>query len=430
MPDAGHAMDTRKELTPYNVYALSAICFGFFLSYADRQILSVVLTPVKSEFGLSDTELGLMSGLGFGIFYSLLSLPLARMADKGNRRNLLGICVALWSVATMACGAAAGAIQLLLARMVVAVGEAGGTPTSVSMISDLFARGRGMAIACYNAAGSLGGASVAVVGAWIASEYGWRWAFVAVGAPGVVLALLIVTTLREPVRGESDGLAANSGAPSARFWPTVGIILRNPALLYGMLGCGMSSAVISAITWLPSFLQRSHGLSLAQAGGVLGIALLLAGPFGEMIGGLLNDRVGRKSRAAVIDGLALVSLLTIPVGIAVVLVPGISALLALLALWKLLATVFVPPTWALSQALVRPDQRATSQALTGICANLIGYGCGPAVTGWISELLVPAYGGDSLRWALVVSMAGFGLAAVLMFVMCSRALRRQAKAAV
>ena len=411
----------RREASPYNVFALTTICLGFFLSYADRQILSVVLTPVKHEFALSDTALGLIAGLGFGVFYSLLSLPLARMADRGNRKRILAACIAIWSAATMACGAVGGALQLVLARMVVAVGEAGGTPTSISLISDLFARSRGIAIACYNGAGSLGAAAVAVVGAWIASEYGWRWAFVAVGAPGIVLALVVAFGLRNPVRGENEGHAL-ANEPGLSFWGTVKVILKQRALVYAMLGGGTSAAVISATTWLPSFLQRSHGLSLAQAGGILGVGLLLSGPFGEIIGGLINDRLGARDRAAVARALAVVSLIAIPIGIALVLVPNIVAALALLIAWKVVATVFVPPTWGLSQELVRPDQRATSQALTGICSNLLGYGLGPAATGWFSELLAPSLGSESLRWALVASLVLFGALSVLAYMQCARAL--------
>jgi len=266
---------------------------------------------------------------------------------------------------------------------------------------------------------------VAVVGAWIASEYGWRWAFVAVGAPGIVLALVVAFGLRNPVRGENEGHAL-ANEPGLSFWGTVKVILKQRALVYAMLGGGTSAAVISATTWLPSFLQRSHGLSLAQAGGILGVGLLLSGPFGEIIGGLINDRLGARDRAAVARALAVVSLIAIPIGIALVLVPNIVAALALLIAWKVVATVFVPPTWGLSQELVRPDQRATSQALTGICSNLLGYGLGPAATGWFSELLAPSLGSESLRWALVASLVLFGTLSVFAYLQSARVLGRSA----
>jgi len=413
-----------REFTPYNVYALTLICGGFFLSYADRQILGVLLTPIKSEFQLSDTVLGLVSGLGFGVFYSLLSLPLARFADHGNRKNLLAVCIGLWSAATALCGTAGSALHLLVARMFVAVGEAGGTPTSISMISDLFSKSRGIAIACYNAAGSLGGAAVAVLGAWVASEYGWRSAFVVVGAPGILLGMLILLTLREPDRGTQGTSMSDAESTRPGSFQSVGMILGNPALVFCILGGAASSAVIAMTTWLPSFLQRSHGLSLAEAGGALGVGMLIAGPFGELAGGLLNDRLGKRSPAAVLQAVAVVSLVTIPVGLAMLLVSSVGMAMTFLVIWRLLATVFVPPTWALSQALVRPDQRATSQALTGMAGNLLGYGCGPAVTGWLSELLRPFYGNDSLRWAIVASLTLFGLAAAVVYARAARNLRR------
>jgi MFS family permease len=152
--------------------------------------------------------------------------------------------------------------------------------------------------------------------------------------------------------------------------------------------------------------------------------MLIAGPFGELAGGLLNDRLGKRSPAAVLQAVAVVSLVTIPVGLAMLLVSSVGMAMTFLVIWRLLATVFVPPTWALSQALVRPDQRATSQALTGMAGNLLGYGCGPAVTGWLSELLRPFYGNDSLRWAIVASLTLFGLAAAVVYARAARNLRR------
>lgn len=403
----------------YRLYILTLLCLTFFLSYADRQVFGVVLTPIKQEFGLSDTELGLMSGLAFGLFYSILSLPLARLADRTSRKWVLTVCLALWSGATMAGGAATSALHLLLARMGVGVGEAGGTPASVSAISDLFPRAsRGTALALYNAAGSLGGALVIGVGAWVASVHGWRTAFVIIGLPGVLLSLLIAVTMREPVRGAADGKAVSGDHPTLR--ETLRYIWRQPALILAIFAGGASSAVVSNTIWLPSLFQRIYGLSLAEAGGAVGLALLLAGPFGEIIGGQISDRLGRTGPAPVLRAVGGVSAMTVLLGVAMLMSPIVVVAIGVMVLWKIFATVFPPPTWELSQSLVEVRMRATSQAVMGIVSNLAGYGCGPAMTGFFSELYRPHFGDQALRWALCTTFILFGSLAALLYMLAAR----------
>lgn len=408
----------------YRFYVLALLCGLFFLSYADRQLLGVLISPIKEEFELSDTVLGLMSGLAFGLFYGLCSLPLARLGDRSSRKRLISVCLALWSGATMASGAATSAMHLLIARAAVGVGEAGGTPSSISMISDLFSpRHRGTAIAMYNAAGSFGGAAVMILGAWIATHYGWRYAFYAVGLPGLFLAIIIAFTVKEPIRGASDGGSAKKLNPVS-LMETLRHVFGQRALLYTMIGGGLSSAVISCTAWLPAFLQRTHDLSLVEAGGSVGLALLLAGPFGGLIGGQLTDRLSGNGTSAILMAVCVLTLATVAGSLFLVLAPTFFAVVIALIVWKLVATTFPAPTWSLSQSLVDVHMRATSQALMGIFSNVLGYGCGPFIVGILSEVFRPHFGDESLRWALGTTMVGIGFLAACMYGLAARAARK------
>jgi len=396
-------------------YVLALICFSFFLNYADRQILGALIEPVKQEFGLSDLELGLMTGLGFGVFYSVCSLPLARLADRWNRRNVLLICLALWSGATMLSGAVVTSAQLVAARLVVGIGEAGGGPSSIAMISDLFsARRRGTAIACYNAAGALGGAFALAAGAWIATHYGWRIAFIIIGLPGVFLALLIVLTVAEPER-------AGGARVQATFRETMAQILGQRVLVLAMLGGAASSAAITCLSWITPFFQRSHGLSLVDAGSMVGLAILFMAPLGQFLGGFISDRYGVRSRSAMMGILAVINLLAAGSASAMVLASSTTAAIVAFYIWISLAQSYPPPVFALSQSLVPAHMRATSQAVVGMAFNLVGSGVGPTATGALSSMLEHSYGQESLRYALLVVCCTMSVLAAMFYFAAARA---------
>ena len=408
----------------YRFYGLVLLSLTFFLSYADRQVFGVLFTPLKQEFGFTDAELGLMAGLGFGVVYSLFSIPLARWADRSSRKKVLAICLTLWSGATMASGFVVAGYQLVLARMAVGIGEAGGTPAAVSSISDMFSKARrATAIGMYNAAGSLGGALVITAGAWLASHYGWRVAFIGVGVPGLLLTLLILLTFREPVRGESDPIGTMRGE-AAGFGETISHIWRQKALVLTIAGAGMSSGAVALTAWLPAFMERSHNLSLAQAGGAVGLALLLAGPFGEFVGGTAADRLGRRGVSPVLYSVAGTAFLTVIFGVGFVMASSVLVTIILMTCWKVFATAFPPPAWGLSQSLVDARMRATSQAVMGVVGNLFGYGFGPALAGLLSEMYRPALGEESLRWALMTATVFMGTGAALFYILGARVAKR------
>lgn len=405
-------------------YHMLALCSAsYFLCYADRQLFSVLMPALRAEFSLSDTALGLLSGLAFGVFYTIFSIPLARITDRGSRKWMLTACIAVWSAATSLCSLAQSTFQLVLVRMGVAVGEAGGFPASISAIADVFPKDRrATAIAFYTMAGSVGGAVVLPVGAWIASQWDWRMAFLAVGAPGILLAVLAAFTFREPVRGASDGQTGTQDAPSLSA--TLRHVVRSPTYLLLCLGAAASAGVVSAIQWLPSFFERAHGLSLLQAGGATGLALLIASPIGQLVGGQMGDRLVRTSTRNVFLFMAGFAALAGVVGLAMIGAPSAIAAVVLMVAWKVAVTTFPPPAFALSQSLVEVRMRATSQALILIGINLFGYGGGPALTGWISESL----GGDAdaLRTALLLSVGGLSALAATAYGLAAFASQRAA----
>jgi MFS family permease len=198
------------------------------------------------------------------------------------------------------------------------------------------------------------------------------------------------------------------------------LFFQRPILLYLCGGTAVSSAAVSLTQWLPAFFQRSHELSLAQAGGAVGLALLVAGPFGELLGGQISDRIGRRGTAGILYALVIISVGTAISGLVMVLAPGIAVALVSAVVWKILATAFPPPTWALSQSLVDVRMRATSQAFLGIFQNLLGYGAAPAIVGVLSELYRPSLGEESLRWAIATAMTLFAIAASAFYAAAAR----------
>jgi len=402
-------------------YMLALICLSFFLNYADRQILGALIEPIKHEFHLSDAELGIMSGLGFGVFYALCSLPLARLADRWNRKYVLVLCVFVWSGATMLSGAAMTSLQLLLARLVVGVGEAGGGPAGIALISELFPpRRRGMAIAAYSTAGAIGSAAALSGGAWLATHYGWRVAFLALGLPGVVLGLIIALTTREPGRQAAAGTAAIS------FVQGLKMILAQRVLVFAMIGGGFAAMVISCTAWMTAFFVRSHGLSLVEAGSIMGLAIVVMGPCGQFLGGFLADYLGKRALWAVPFAVGLACLLAGGAGVLMTWAPTVGLAIALACLWLALAQVFASPTYGLAQLLVPPRLRATSHAVAGMTINLIGYGGGPTMVGVLSGAYAGSSGDESLRYAIMTVTGACSIVAAVLYFLAAQAVRQGA----
>src|ERR1051325_8002289 len=400
----------------YYVLALLTICY--VANVVDRsQVLAASLQAIKREFNATDAQLGILSGLPFAIFYSFLGIPLAAWADRSSRRNVLAWSCALWSAATGACGMAVNFAMLFGARVFTAIGEAGGSPPSHSLISDYFPKlKRGTAFSLYALAVPIGTSIGAAVGGWGTQHLGWRQTFYLVGFPGLALALLVRATIIEPPRGYADlGAAASSGdaaaAMRAKKAPPVIEVLRfmfrRSSFLHLCLAAGLHSVVWYASGALNNaFFQRSHGMSASQAGYWISFFSIVGG-VGTFAGGFLADRLSksRNDRRWYLWVPGIATLLCVPFQFAAYLSGNMSIVLPMFGTMQFMAAVFFGPSFAMTQAIATLRMRSVATSLLLLLQTLIGNGIGPWLAGFISDKLRPSMGGASLRYSLVI----FGL---------------------
>jgi predicted MFS family arabinose efflux permease len=386
-------------------YAVGLLLAVFTVNFMDRQILGVLMPPIKAEFGVSDTLLGLLAGPAFTLFYSTLGIPLAVLADRGSRRRLITTCLGLFSLMTALSGFATSFGQLLAARIGVGVGEAGTSPASHSLIADLYGpRERHTAMAVFALGPQLGLLLAFLLGGWVSQRWGWRAAFLVAGGTGLVLAAGVGASLHEPVRDRAgSGLDSRvPGSPVATAWA----MWACPALRHILVGASLAVAVGQAVlAWAPSFLVRSHGLGSAAAGALLALVLGAGGAMGTYLGGWLADRLSARDPRWPVWVVALALAVAAPFWGAAYLAPGTGRMLALIVLPGLLVGVFIGPTFALVQSLVEPHRRAVAAAILLFVTNLVGSGLGPLAVGALSDALAPRLGADSLRYALTAASA-------------------------
>jgi MFS family permease len=397
------AVPTTEVITPqYRRYAMLLLVLVFTSSHVDRQILAILLQPIKLELQLSDTQLGFLSGVAFAIFYATLGMPMAMWADRSNRRNLIALALATWSGMTALCGLAANFWQLALARIGVGVGEAGSSPPSHSMIADMYPPAeRAGAMGIFSLGINFGLMIGFLVGGWINQWYGWRMAFYTVGIPGLVLALLVRLTLREPPRGYAEGMQATPAeAPS--FMAVVRHMLSSPSLRHIAAGATLASFVgYGVVLWLPTFLVRSHGLQSGQIGTALAFLFGILGGVSTYTAGRLADRLGKHDVRWNVWIVSCAILLALPFVIFAYLAPDIYTAMWLSVVPALMAGAYLAPSFALNQSLVPVRMRSVASAILLFVVNIIGLGLGPQLVGFLSDLFQPAYGNESLRYALL-----------------------------
>ena len=416
------------------------LLFLLALMYADnfvgRQILAVMIEPIKQEFGASDSAMGLISGLAFAAVYAVLGLPAGRLADRLPRTRLLAASCLLWALATMACGLAGGFLVLVLIRMAVATAEAPATPTAFSLIADLYPpHRRSFAISCFTAAPTFAALIGLAVGAWLVETHGWRTTFILIGLPGLLIAALLAVTVREPQRGRWE-INHVPAAPQGLL-RTALELWREPALRCLLIAGGFCTLSGYALAmWNASFLVRSHGLSLQQAGLLAGLVGGGVAAIGTLTSGWLTDRLAQRSRlwligipllGNLIGGLAIAAYLLWPAG--TLLHWGALAVPTAL-LWCALACFFsvwwVAPSYTLITHLAAPDRRGTVMAMQTILSTILGVGLGPLATGMLSDLLLPAFGQESLRHALLATSATVVLPMLLLWRVYRLTVRQQA----
>ncbi len=395
--------------TGYLRYALGLLTAVYVINFVDRQILAILLESIKRDLALSDFQLGLLGGTAFGIFYATMGVPIARLADVYSRKGVMAICLVIWSVMTALCGTAVGFWSLLLMRVGVGIGEAGGSPPAHSMISDYFpAERRGTALGIFSLGVPLGILVGFMLGGWLDETLGWRWAFAVVGLPGVLLAVIVALTLREPRRGASEVDAPGAvqvPAPSAS--ETARFLWRSRSFRHAAMASGLYAFVGYSVTnWAPPFLIRSHGLSVGEVGTWLALIIGIGGGLGIYLGGFFSDRLSIEDGRYRMWVPAVAMVLSLPFSFVVYLTPNTLLALVMLIPPTLLGLMYQAPALALVQSLATPSMRATAGAILLLVINIIGLAIGPAATGLLSDALEPRFGDDSLRYALlIVSLA-------------------------
>ena len=406
----------------YARYVLGVLLAVYILNFVDRQILSIVLDDVKRELGASDTAMGFLSGLAFSMFYTIAGIPIARLADRGTRRTIVAAGLAVWSLMTAACGMAGSFAQLALARFGVGIGEAAGTPPSHSLISDYFPpERRATALAVYGKGSYFGVMFGFLAGGMIRDAFDWRTAFLVCGAPGIPLALLVYFTVREPVRGASEGRAAPAAPPPLR--ETLRFLFRRRAfVLLTLAACCQATTGYAILTWGAPFLGRVHHLTGTQIGLTFGIIAGIGGAIGIMAGGALADRLARRDPRWHAWLSAIVSLAAFPFAIPFYLAADTRVALASFAVFYLVNNMYVGSLWSLAQGLVPVRVRALASATLLTVLNIVGQGLAPLLTGALTDALTPSYGIEAIRYSLLVT-AVIGACAAPLFVLCARTLR-------
>ncbi|WP_066809203.1 spinster family MFS transporter [Sphingomonas asaccharolytica] len=402
---------------------LGTLTFVYVLNFLDRQLLGILAKPIQDDLHITDGQLGLIGGLYFAFFYCFIAIPIGWLADRSNRITIVSLACAIWSGATTACGLAATYPQLVAARMTVGFGEAGGVPPSYALITDTFPPGRrGIAFGIYNLGPPIGAALGIAFGASIAAFFHWRDAFIAIGAIGVVTAILVRLFLREPERGATDPMVQQVSA-KARFWPTIGMFFTHPILLLAALGSGATQFVTYGLgNFAVLFLIREKGMSLQQIAIWYAIVVLVGMCSGMLVSGRVIDRFTRHSRRVYAIAPALSLIVAMPFYAAFVWAPGWPLALVLLTITMVFNYVYLSCSVALVQEEVRPDQRVLAGALLLLVMNFIGLGLGPTWVGAASDWFKAAGDTHSLRTALYTLVPAYPVA-ILLFLWLARVIR-------
>ncbi|MCC5887251.1 MAG: MFS transporter [Gammaproteobacteria bacterium] len=408
----GAQADPAEFSRGYRHYVLGVLLFVYAINILDRQILGILMEPIRLELDLNDTQLGFLSGIAFALFYATLGIPIARLADRTSRTGVIAICVAAWSAMTAVCGLAQNFWQLLAARIGVAVGEAGGSPPSHSLLADYFKEHeRATALGIFSIGGPLGVMIGLFVGGWMNEWVGWRWTFVLVGLPGVLVALVVWLTVREPPKGVLDGQAPpeqSSVTEVFRFmWSQRAFrLMALGASLQAFVGYGL-------VQWYPVFFIRVHGMGTGELGTWLALIFGIGGGIGTFFGGYLADRLAHRTRRWYLWLPMIGTALGTPFYLGVFFSPTAAGAFLFLMIPAVLANCFLGPVFSSTQGLVPAHMRATAAAVLLFIINIIGLGLGPQIVGLLSDLLRPAFDVDSIRYALflvsLVTLAGAAL---------------------
>jgi MFS family permease len=405
-------------------YALVLLTIVYAFNFIDRQLLAILQESIKAELLLSDGQLGLLAGFAFAVFYVTAGLPIAHLADRSNRRNIVAASVFVWSFMTAISGLVQNYSQLLMARVGVGIGEAGGSPPSHSIISDIFPpEKRAGAMGFYSTGVNIGILFGFLLGGWLNEYFGWRVAFMVVGAPGIALAILVRVTLAEPIRGLTERKQVSDQA--VPFWKVVGLLWSRSSFRHMAFGAALNAfAGYSTASWTASFMIRSHQMTTGELGTWLALISGLGGAIGVFCGGMLADRLAPRDKRWYVWLPALAGLISVPFAVCVYLVSGAYAALLLSVIPGLLHNVYLGSTIATTHAMVGLRMRALSSAILFLILNLIGLGLGPLLIGLLSDYLEPAWGIHSLRQSMLYLLPAVMLWSASHFYLAGKNLRQ------
>lgn len=407
--------------------ALALLFLVSLFNYMDRYMLAVLLPAIKTDLRLSDTQVGFVSGLAFTLFYATMGIPIARLADRYSRKNIIAIALAVWSAMTAVCGLAQNFVQLALARIMVGVGEAGCSPPSHSLIADLFpVKQRAKALSVYALGAPVGILIGFLLGGWLTQLYGWRVALFTVGLPGILLAWVVYRRLDEPQRGAADGLANVPALPP--FWFSLKTLMASPTFRHVSFATGLYTVLwLGVVQWLPSFFTRSFGLEIGVASTWLAIILSVSQLIGMLSGGYLADRFGANDLRWYVWVPAIAILISTPMFALTFLTQNPTVAFLSLFLPFMIGVMQGPPSFAVAQGLADLRMRAMAAALLLLVANLVGGGIGPQAVGMMSDFLAPRFNADSLRYALLTVSLLFGMWASLHYFLAGKTIRAEFK---
>ena len=410
---------TQKPSTGYANYVLAILFVVYVFNFIDRQILGILLDDIKADLEVSDTAMGLLVGFAFVVFYTFAGIPIARWADRSSRRSIIALGLTIWSAMTAVSGLAQNFAQLALARIGVGIGEAAGSPPAHSLISDYFPPGRrATALAIYSTGVYIGSMIAFLAGGYIKEYFSWRVAFFMVGVPGLLLALILRATVKEPGRGVFEPEA--SDAEQLPLGAVLAWLRQCRSYLLIVAAASVQSlSGYSVLVWGPAYLGRVHGLDGVEIGTWLGIMIGVAGCLGGYLGGKWSDLAGRDDVRWYMRAPAIQSLLGIPFVIGFTLLDNPQWALWCFFPFYFLGAMYVGPMLSMVQGLVQLRMRATASAILLFVLNLVGLGLGPLLVGAMNDYIFMEQGDHAIRYSLLV-MGVLGGCASLLFWLASR----------
>jgi MFS family permease len=415
----------------YRWYVLALLTLVYTFNFIDRQVVVILQEQIRADLSLMDWQLGLLSGFVFAIFYSVLGLPIAHISENVGRKRVVAISLAFWSMMTALSGAAQNFLQLLLLRIGVGVGEAGGSPPSHSMISDIFPlRRRALALSIFSMGVYFGYLFAYGLGGWIAQGLGWRLTFVVLGLPGVVLAVIVAFTIKEPPRGLAEGFQDSNGNQDAvargtdrpSFRETLTLLWSRKSFRYIALAASLQSlAGFGVGNFVPSFVIRAHGMTIGEAGWKLALITGIGGAVGVVSAGWIADRLARRGEHWYVLTPAVALTLTLPLTILAFSAATPGQMFLAYIPYVVLGAMWLGPAIAVTHSLVGLRQRAVASAALFFILNLIGLGLGPLIVGSLSDLMRPGFGdADALRYSIIGTGLVVKSGAILFFIMAAR----------